>query len=399
MVLRVPSIRYADDMAKRHRSYRNLLRGISTDTTKANYAECLKRFIIFHKIDDYDKLIKIDSEQITDMMCDWVDFLTDKNLKPRTVRAMLSGPELFFEMNRKIWHKRLVRKRIQKDDSIYGGNVPFTTEEIQIMLETTKSIRTKALVHFIASTGIRPAALIDPVLCLKHLEKIDDCYTVKIYDESKEGYWAFLTPEASKIMNRYLNWREAHGEDLSPESVIFARLKKNRSNVDHGKQNQHVSDANLSRILNDLLIQSNIKRTKIGKNRYDKAIVYGFRKRFNTILKLNNDVNSNIAEKLMAHKRGLDGTYLQPTREECFAEFKKAVLFLTISDKERQKIALEKKQKELDKEKYTKRQLEERLTEVEELKEKLSGFEDFKEELRNEFREEIQNLKRSNKKR
>lgn len=40
----------------------------------------------------------------------------------------------------------------------------------------------------------------------------------------------------------------------------------------------------------------------------------------------------------MAHKRGLDGTYLQPTREECFIEFVKAIPELTISDNERIKL-------------------------------------------------------------
>jgi len=69
-----------------------------------------------------------------------------------------------------------------------------------------------------------------------------------------------------------------------------------------------------------------------------------FRKRFNTILKINNDVNSNIAEKLMAHKRGLDGTYLQPTREECFLEFVKAIPDLMIDDSARKQAEIEKLQ-------------------------------------------------------
>jgi integrase/recombinase XerD len=65
-------------------------------------------------------------------------------------------------------------------------------------------------------------------------------------------------------------------------------------------------------------------------------------------LKLNNDVNSNIAEKLMAHKRGLDGTYLQPTREQCFAEFVKAIPDLTIDQTERQKAIIKIKNKQID---------------------------------------------------
>jgi len=82
--------------------------------------------------------------------------------------------------------------------------------------------------------------------------------------------------------------------------------------------------------------------------RFDKAQNYMFRKRFNTILKLNNDVNSNIAEKLMAHKRELDGTYLQPTQEECYREFVKAIPELTVSSQERQKIEIEMKQETID---------------------------------------------------
>ena len=75
-----------------------------------------------------------------------------------------------------------------------------------------------------------------------------------------------------------------------------------------------------------------------------------FRKRFNTKLKLNNAINSNIAEKLMAHSNGLDGTYFQPTREECYVEFCKAIEELTIDPvyKQQQKIKeLEKKNSEL----------------------------------------------------
>lgn len=89
--------------------------------------------------------------------------------------------------------------------------------------------------------------------------------------------------------------------------------------------------------MHHLLRAAGITRTKNGK-RYDKAANYGFRKRFNGLLKMNNNVNSNIAEKLMAHKRGLDGSYLKPTREECFAEFKKAIIDLTVDDSERLKI-------------------------------------------------------------
>ena len=71
----------------------------------------------------------------------------------------------------------------------------------------------------------------------------------------------------------------------------------------------------------------------------------------NTILKIESKVNSNVAEKILGHKNGLDGVYLAPTRQECFIEFCKGIPQLTISDEERQKIkieTLESKQQEFE---------------------------------------------------
>ncbi len=64
---------------------------------------------------------------------------------------------------------------------------------------------------------------------------------------------------------------------------------------------------------------------------------------------------------IMAHKLGLDGSYLKPTREECFAEFIKAIQELTISDEARDKVKI----KNLEQEKT---QIEKLQKQIEELK-------------------------------
>ena len=78
-------------------------------------------------------------------------------------------------------------------------------------------------------------------------------------------------------------------------------------------------------------------------------------------MKLDNAVNSNITEKLMAHKKGLDGTYLQPTQQECFNEFVKAVPELTVDDSAR-------KQFEIDKVNNENSELQKKVDEIEILK-------------------------------
>ena len=337
-------------MKSEHSSFRKFIKVPSTPKSKETYAYKIQRFMNFAAtykhvthIEDFESLLEYDSEKITDILEDFVNYLEEQELVYETIKSTLAAPELFFDMNRKLWHKKLVRRSIQREDRIQGGKEPATNDDLQNMLKyCERSIRKQSIIHFLASTGIRPAALVDPVLKLKHLKSMPNlndpinqphyCYAVKVYDESREGYWAFLTPEARKIIDRYLNGRKLTGEKLDDESPLFTTLGS-RWNT----KNQYLTDENMQEILGRIVKGSKIIRKKTG-NRYDKSLVYMFRKRFNTILKINNNVNSNIAEKLMAHKKGLDGTYLQPSLEQFYAEFFKAISDLTIEDTERLRV-------------------------------------------------------------
>jgi len=329
------------------------MKTLATDKGRESYAYKLQRFMAFavekkyvKHSEDFESLLTYEPEELTDILEDFVNYLESQGLVSTSVGVTLTAMELFFEMNRRIWHKKLVKRSIQKQDRISGGREPVTTEDINLMLKyCERSIRKRSIILFLGSTGIRPGGLIDPVLRMKHLVWMPDpanptrnpefCYAVKVYDLSKEGYWAFLTPEASQTLQRYFEARKRKGEDLTHESPIFVNI-----GTRWNSKYEYLTDNNLQAILSKVINGSGITRKKVG-NTYNKSVVYMFRKRFNTILKINNDVNSNIAEKLMAHKRGLDGTYLQPTREECFAEFLKAIPQLTIDDSERKQALLD----------------------------------------------------------
>jgi len=289
----------------------------------------------FHGIKDYQDIVKDNTDTIQNWLEKWVIDQKNKGLRHSTIAGRLNAVELFLDMNKKVWYRKIVRKLLPSNDEIPGGEVPFTTDELYRMLQVCKKPRDAAVLHFFASTAARPAAIEDPVLRKKHLVEIEDCYGIKIYDGSKEGYWAFLTPEARKALDRYLKSRKRNGEEISDESPLFA-TNPNEPKTKH----EWMSLFSVRRTFDKLFKASGIERKKVG-TRYDKAIVYGFRKRFNGILKMDNHVNSNIAEKLMAHKNGLDGHYLKPTMVECFREFKKAIPFLTISDEARQKLKIE----------------------------------------------------------
>lgn len=323
---------------------------INTVATDAEYTNKLKRYEEFFKINDWDDYIKKDPNEIHDHLVYYINSQKKLGIKNSTIKNMMSSIFLMLEMNRVVLYKKILHKMLPDDKETSGGKLPYLTEEIQSMLDSTDRFRIKALIHFLASTGSRPAAITDPVLRMKHLKKIEDCLAIKIYDGSREGYWTFLTPEAVNIMEQYHKSRKLNGEEFNDETPIFS----NENNT-HSSRGGPISTATARTIMYRILAKANVSRTKKGQ-RFDKAAIYGFRKRFNTILKLNNDVNSNIAEKLMAHKRGLDGTYLQPTMEECYAEFKKAIPELTVDGTAR-------KQAELEAERTAKDELQQKLDE------------------------------------
>ncbi len=350
-----------DEDKKTSKAYQIFKSAIKSDSTLRAYNFALDKFMILSKFKSYNDAAKLKTDIVQDYLESYM--IAINHLKYYTANQYLSGVELFFDMNKVLYHKRILRKLLPSNDVQLGGKDPYTTEEIERMLSVTIKLRSKAVLHFFASTGCRPAGVIDPVLRMKHIEDMPhNCKSVFVYDGSKQGYYAFLTPEASKSLNDYFRQRKLNGEILTEESVVFANSPKFPTT-----KQAHLSQSSIRQIMRDANSKAGIERIKTGK-RYDKAEVYAFRKRFNTILKLNNDVNSNIAEKLMAHKRGLDGTYLQPTKEECFIEFIKAIPQLTIDKTERQKITIATLENEKENQESIRNQMDKMKQELEELK-------------------------------
>jgi len=350
------------------KSFQVFVNAIKAPSTRKYYVRDLYVFLEFAKVSDFNSLASLSTDVIQDHLENYVLYLRKRGVQ--AVRSRVCGPELFFEMNKKLYHKKVLHKLFPSDDKVLGGGVAYTNEDILAMLDSTKKLRTKAVIHFLASTGIRPGAFADPPFQKKHLVKMSDgCYGIKVYDESREGYWAFLTPEAVKALNQYLESRKINGEIITDESYLFVNYKSGSYTTEYLNLN------GITQMLKRVVLLSAIKRIKVNGKNYDKALSYGFRKRFNTILKLNNEINSNVVEKLMAHKRGLDGRYLVPTIDECFNEFKKAIFELTINPKQRQKVKIENLEKEKSELKIKEKQ-------IDDLQER---FEDFKEESLNEI--------------
>lgn len=344
-MLRQCQLVWRTKMSNEHDCFRKFIRSLNEESSKESYGYKFQKFMRFavekNWTDDkenFEALLEYDSEKITDLLEVYVDFMEARG--DRNVGTDLASPELFFQNNRKLWHRELVRGGIKKDKGTPGGELPIEDSELQAVYFGTEDLRKKCIISMLSSLGIRPGALIDPVLRFKHLIPIEDCYAVKIYDNSRSGYWGFLIPEARNDLENYKEERIRDGEKITLESPLLATLPS-RWNA----KRDFMTDENLKGILENL-IKGKVKRVKTG-NRYDKAIVTMYRKRFNTKLKLNNDVNSNVAELVMAHKLpGAQNTYTKPTMEQCFKEVKKAISELTIDPTKRQRLEINQVNKE-----------------------------------------------------
>ena len=319
------------------RAYKLFLSALNSPRTIIKYDNDLLKFMEFARYSDYESILSDDSEMIQQHLEDYVMEIKTKTKKRSTVKGKLQAIELFLEVNKKMFYKRALHLMYPKDTTKKGNEFPYTNEDVLKILKHLKSKRSIALVHFFASTGARPAVIDDPILKFKNVYPMQNgCKAVFLYDESNEEYWAFLTQEASKALDEYVDERIFQGEKITQESPVFiaTREKQKAYNVENIHHLDHIT---LSSLMNRIRKDARIENHKTG-NRFEKGLFLGFRKRFNTILKIDSEINSNIAEKLMAHKRGLDGVYFKPTREDCFKEFLKAIPQLTLSESERLKV-------------------------------------------------------------
>jgi len=353
-----------------HKCFRKMMKVASTPQSQEGYAYKIKKFMNFcvnEKViehnEDFEKLLELDSNEITDLLNDYVDWQINKGDKHDTISSALVSPEAFFDMNRKVWFKKEVKRGNTKNPTkSLAGKTPATDDDIFKMITYTASLRNKAVIHFLSSTGTRPAALVDmkhliplpdisdiftsdenPKFNLKTFRKFErHCYAIKVYDQAKEEYFVFLYPDAANSLDEYHASRKRNGEKLDDETPLFGIRDHPENKYDF------FTDDSLDHMLKGVMKGSKIPRVKVTARSYDKAITYMFRKRFNGHLKMNNQVNSNIAEKLMAHKNGLDGIYLQPTLEECYVEFFKAVPRLTPDPTHRHQLQMVQKEMEIE---------------------------------------------------
>ena len=303
---------------------------IKSEATKTAYKYQLNKFKEWAKIKSFDGLLQASPKDIQILLEDYVMYLK-KSISPNSIPIYFAPIELFYVMNdfnlnfKKI--RKLFPEKVKK-----GNERSYTRENIKTILESVKTNRHKALVFLLASSGCRIGAI--PEIRLKHLSRIEDSYSIMIYEGDKQQDYIFTTPEATKVIDDYLDERKKDGEYIDEQTPLF----RTTYHLGIEKVRPCTTD-NLTHIMERLV--SMIERKRIGKTkRFDIAKNHGFRKFYATVIKSTDGINPTMTEKLINHIGivQMDGAYFTPSMEVMFDSYKKAIPFLTISDEDRIKM-------------------------------------------------------------
>jgi integrase len=334
---------------------------LKSKETQKLYLLYISYFEQFYK-NKIEELITLHPKAVEQIIINYVVFMRDKGSSYSSISGRLAAVISFLDLNDILINHKKLKKFIGESNKTIKDEA-YSREDLLKMFNVTP-FRTRLLILIYSSTGVRKTALAD--IKLKHITKVNSnsgsgsdnlslsLYKFTIYENTKEEYTTFCTPETATYIEEYINQRKSAGEKITEESYLI------RNDFDFSFKSQvrtpkRMSANSLTIVLYRLLEkidfhETNHKTENYQYKRHKKSCFHAFRKYFNTCL-VNADVNVTIKEMLMGHSVGFDDSYFRPTEKQLLTEYLKAVNELTINEENRLKkkvTELEQKQNEVD---------------------------------------------------
>ena len=173
------------------------------------------------KIHDLQILLDFSPKVIKQMLVDYVLYLRDekpgKKLSRASIKVHLSAILHFFQINNDDFNLTIHNFRIHLPyDDFTKDDRPYTTEEIGQVLQDC-DVRTKVVVLLLCSSGMRIGALHS--LQIGDLTSVTyqgvNLYKIQVYARTRDKYYTFCTPECTKAITEYLEYRKRFGENIN----------------------------------------------------------------------------------------------------------------------------------------------------------------------------------------
>lgn len=298
-------------------AYVQFVNSLRSKETKIHYTNWLTDFLNFLNI-SCDKVLDFQANQLQLELINYImDMRDNRKLSPSSIRSHISAIQTFLVINDFSsinWTK--VKKFVGEFYKV-ADDRPYTRDEIKRLVDEAHSLRDKAIVLLLSSSGLRVGGLVS--LQLKHLIPNDKygIYQIDVYKKSREAYTTFCTPETRAAIDLYLDWRRRLGETLTPESPLFRVEFDTRFGA--SAPAKQIDRALVCRILKILRYETGIAKVqhltecvKRGRPRSHIKTLHGLRKYLSTSLEIEG-VNPVYVELLLGHNLGLKSVYTKPT--------------------------------------------------------------------------------------
>jgi len=314
---------------------------LKTEATRKSYKIWLEKFFA-HANTDYDHILALSEKEIKLKIRAYVSHLNQLRKatgspSPNSFNSMMTPIQSYLEQNEIEFSWKNI-KRSYPDKIPTSNKLSYTDEDILELLGATTSLRNKAVIHFLASSGCRVGAIKD--ILIEDVREVEDGAVVTVYRDTIQEYKTCLTPEAYTALKKYLKERI----NRNPEAVLFTR----KNNITPLTQSSAQDIVRFVRKTAKLSVDDTTKCRKA------KSQNHAFRKRFKQTLAYA-DVQSDFIEYMMGHYTGNSLAYFSEWDDKkLYTKFKKAIPVLTLDKSEklesRYKDDLEQKNQEYKKE-------------------------------------------------
>lgn len=330
-------------------SFMMFLSGVNNTYTKRSYVANLDLFMYFSELKKYDLLKSMKIEKFKLLLTKFIAHAKEQGKKRGSINTRIQAIFMYVDQNEMSIPKKKFKRMLPVDKIQKSQKKAYSTRDVQLMLDASPNLRSKAIIHLYASTGCRPTVFSDEDsnthLKIRDFRELKGGYmAVTFYAEiNEQDYVGIIHPEAAQALRDYWNWRGVENDEtITPDSAAFSPFKGYPTDRDY------ITRRNATRIVRDALHHAGIKRLIINGNKTDTGETYGFRKRFHTTF-FNSTVQKSIKESFMGHDIGLEGDYADMKDEWWLEHYKVCAMDLMISDHERLKeknIRLESEKKE-----------------------------------------------------
>jgi len=311
-------------------AYLNFINSLKSKETKVKYRTTLLKFIQHYQISNLENLLSLTVKDVEQMIINYITNMNARGLSHSYINLVMCAIFHFFDMNDVILNKKKIAK-FSGEHKKMNTDRAYEHKEIKQLIDSG-DFRFKALIHLLAATGCRLGAI--PSLLIRHLDKRNDVYKVTVYGNTKEEYFCFTTPEATRAIDQYLDYRRRASEDVKPSSPLIRNDFDINSVSKVRKNSRHVSLPTLKNILYFRLIKIGLiakSGLKGYQTRHEVPLSHGFRK-FWMNQAVKSKMNPEIREMLLGHTIGIASSYYRPSEAEMLDEYMKAVDNLTINE-------------------------------------------------------------------